>query len=36
MRERGLVNKLKICYESDRFHGARQPDVKNVNEKINK
>jgi hypothetical protein len=34
-RER-LVNILKICYERGTFHGARQPDVKNVNNNNNK
>jgi hypothetical protein len=33
-RER-LVNILKICYERDTFHGARQPDVKNLNDNNN-
>jgi hypothetical protein len=28
-----LVNVLKICYERDTFHGARQPDVENFREK---
>ncbi len=26
-----LVNILKICYERDTFHGARQPKVKKLN-----
>jgi hypothetical protein len=30
-----LVNILKICYERDTFHGARQPDVKTVNDNNN-
>ncbi len=31
-----LLNILKICYERDTFHGARQPDVKNINDNKNK
>jgi hypothetical protein len=34
-REREIVNILKICYVRDTFHGARQPDVKNVNDNNN-